>query len=64
MSDLCEYELDVLRECANRRPKHPVIWGAAMSVALESLQSAGLIDRCRGVYFATEKGFARLEGES
>lgn len=63
---LCEYEVDVLREC-NGEQVPGLTWGAAMSVALEALEGEGLIARAGGVYSITAKGRERLKagaGES
>lgn len=53
--DLCEWELDILEECAGWRPASP--WGAAVGAALEALRGRGLIDRGT----VTDKGLAALK---
>ncbi len=60
---LCAFEVDILRVCAGGTVEG-FGWGAAVSVALESLSSAGLIAAemrqkvC--VYVATDAGRALL----
>ncbi len=56
---LCEFELKVLRECAGE-PQPDLSWGAAMSAALETLKSRGLVERSRRFYVATEAGLKQL----
>ena len=56
---LCQYEWDLLSHCAGD-PMPGLTWGAAMSVALESLESEGLIARSGGAYAVTQKGLAEL----
>lgn len=44
MTRLTEYELKVLREIGGQ-PQPDLIWGAAMSVALGTLQADGYVTR-------------------
>lgn len=46
MTDLTPFELQILRECAGELPPSP--WGAAVGVALETLQSLGYVS-CSGI---------------
>lgn len=41
MSDLCEFEIEVLESLADIRP--PIPWGAALGAALESLKGLGYV---------------------
>lgn len=63
MKNLCDFEIDVLREC-NGEKVSGLSWGAAMSVALECLESSGLIERCTSGYSITELGKRKLESAS
>lgn len=58
MKSLCEFEMDVLRECAGEREKSP--WGVAVAAALAALQDAGYID---DDFRVTEAGLRVLRGE-
>jgi hypothetical protein len=64
MSDLCAYELKVLRECAGQ-PQPDLQWGAAMSAALGFLKGAGYVTTVHadGVikYVATDRGTQYLQ---
>lgn len=54
MSDLCEYELEVLTKVARGETQQ---WGAAVGQALEFLQNSGYLDRS---YQPTAKGLAAI----
>lgn len=43
MGKLCDYEVEILRECAGEIPARP--WGAAVGAALEALRGNGYVDR-------------------
>jgi hypothetical protein len=57
---LCDYEVKVLRLCAGQDVPD-LQWGAAMSVALESLKGFGLVDCTNGAYRATKTGLNQLK---
>lgn len=52
--ELCEFEIEVLMGMAGLMPSKP--WGAAVSVALETLESRGLVALLAGGYILTEEG--------
>lgn len=56
---LCEYEMNLLRHC-NGEEISGLSWGAAMSVALEYLESDGLIESRSGSYKITQKGIDKI----
>ncbi len=60
MSELCQYEIDVLRSIAGEEVPH-LSWGAAMGVAVEGLKARGLIFRNHEhAYKLTDEGRAVL----
>jgi hypothetical protein len=56
---LCDYELQVLRECAGERVPG-LSWGAAMGAALDVLLVNGLVERRGSRIEATKKGYVHL----
>ncbi len=57
VADLCEFEIQVLRELAGQIPA-VTTWGAALGQAMEVLEGNGLIHH--GSLLLTEKGKAWL----
>ena len=60
MSDLTDYDISVLR-CIAGEDVPGLKWGAAMSVALETLQGSGYATRGAGRVQLTEKGRALVD---
>lgn len=56
-TDLCEFEIQILRECAGEMQISP--WGAAVGAALERLKGSGYISGGK----PTAKGMAVLNGK-
>jgi hypothetical protein len=56
--ELCEYEVNMLRQMAGQIPAQP--WGAAVGAVLEILSGQGYIARAKGKYDLTPKGRAEL----
>lgn len=52
---MTEFELKILRECADQLPASP--WGAAIGAAYDSLKGNGYLDRDGAV---TDAGYAYL----
>lgn len=59
-TELCEFELRVLRLCAGYEESE-LSWGAAMGQALEFLRGRGLVEQLNGSWRANAKGLALLE---
>lgn len=58
-SDLCDFELQVLRMLAGRGPALP--WGATLGAALGFLKGSGLVQIKDMTYTITERGLQRLD---
>lgn len=54
MSELCDFERELLLAMAGKRPALP--WGAAVGAALEFLSGAGLVECPAGRYQLTAAG--------
>ncbi len=64
MTNLCDYEISILKVCAGI-PVPGLQWGAAMGQALEFLSGSGLVHRShQGVYSATEAGKELLASQT
>jgi hypothetical protein len=59
MTTLCEYEIEILRECAGEMTPRP--WGAAVGQALEVLRSRGLLDNCNNITADGRRALRKLD---
>lgn len=61
MSDLTQYEREVLKEIADPGTIEGLHWGAAMGMALEYLRGEGYVAMWKGTAKITSKGREALE---
>ena len=58
MTDLCEFEVSLMRQMAGQIPSEP--WGAAIGACLESLAGFSMVAQRAGRWHLTEKGESEL----
>jgi hypothetical protein len=58
-TELCEFEVQILRELAGELPASP--WGAAVGATLGFLKGSGFAEVNNGTYSISDKGRAELD---